>query len=370
MPDHQLQLGRAAGLVVLLLIVKRTFSAASVLRSWFYRLLLLQSGAIGMLLLGPQRLAYAIAAAGLRTATAAFLVCRLALHPFVAVRPTSHLVPPLAAAKQDIPGLSQQQRIDLPLRKLQVRECRTLPAGSSFSFCGCSWMLFYHLGVASAIQQQLVRPAEVSFCGASCGSLVAAALAIDVPMDRVLAFGLELHAASDSRLAGPMGDMSRIVRTGLEGLLPIDAHEQMNRLTAAGGKLVVSLSVWEPPMALRNVLDQRETFCSRDELIDLLLASCYIPLYYEDMQWYGQKLVFDGGATDNMPVIDKHTVTVSPKCAAAVISPRTRVFPDCISIMPGSQQDCLELFEQGRTDADLFITESIDTFGQVSRQIP
>merc|ERR1712166_1168529 len=116
-----------------------------------------------------------------------------ALHLLVAVRPSSRLVPPLAAAKEDIPGVEESAGLCLRKVQLQTRECRTLPAGSSFSFCGCSWMLFYHLGVASVIQQQLVRPAEVSFCGASCGSLVAAALAIDVPMERVLAFGLELH---------------------------------------------------------------------------------------------------------------------------------------------------------------------------------
>jgi hypothetical protein len=140
-------------------------------------------------------------------------------------------------------------------------------------------MMFYHLGVASMIQEHcVIRPgAEITFCGASSGSLVAAALALGVPMQSVKEFGAVMHAAADARFLGPFGDMTRIVRSGLEALFPLDSATRLNKFIANGGSLAVSLSVWDPvARKLRNVLDQRRHFESRDELITLLLCSCYI----------------------------------------------------------------------------------------------
>jgi hypothetical protein len=141
-------------------------------------------------------------------------------------------------------------------------------------------MLFYHLGVAVSLQDHCDL-AKVVFCGASCGSLVAAALAIGVPISELKNFAMKMHSAADARFWGPAGHMSHIVRGGLEAMLPDDAHELLN---AQDRPLAVSVSLWESIGKFKNKLDRRPRFESRTELITLLLCSCYIPLYVSSLQ--------------------------------------------------------------------------------------
>jgi len=300
---------------------------------------------IATIYFGPLQAAQRAIALVLKLYTAGFQTVRLALLPCVRVQGAAHVL-----------DRTLHLATSMPQGKY------VLPAGSSISFGGCSWKLFYHLGVASALQQRVSFSHPALFCGASCGTLVAAALALQIPMAKVKAFGMELHAGADGRMLGPVGDMSRIVREGLEAMLPEDAHELLNQLIDRGGGLVVSVSVWE--LGFKNVMDRRARFEHREQLINLLLCSCYIPFYYENVPWYdagNSKAMtvvgFDGGATDNMPVIDQHTITVSPVKASAVISPSIREFPDHLSIMPGSARDCEELFEQGYHDGCAFVAQ-------------
>lgn len=272
------------------------------------------TGLLGVYLFRSTNLFKVVVSCTVRFLSSAVCIGRLLCLPFVRVSPSPDLV-----------------KISEPCAKhIELSLCQ-IPDGASFSFCGCSWMLFYHLGVASSLQKHtVVRPGRlVTYCGASCGSLVAAALAIDVSMQAVKDFGMAMHAAADKRFLGPVGDMSRIVRSGLEALYPADAHTKLNHFLAAGNTLAVSVSVWDVRTCkLRNVLDQRRRFESRDELITLLLCSCHIPIYYETFQWYRATpdsepaLVLDGGATNNMPTIDESTITVSPRTREGVISPQ------------------------------------------------
>ena len=174
-----------------------------------------------------------------------------------------------------------------------------------------------------------------------------------------------MHAISDGRLLGPMGEMSLIVRSGLEALFPLDAHVVLNKFLAQGGTLAVSVSVWdEESFKFCSIIDQRRHFRSREELISLLLCSCYIPLYYEDVPYYtpasdsckdcSPRACLDGGVTNNMPCISPRTITVSPVIGEGVLSPQRLVFPASLSIMPGSRNDCEAMFHQGQLDAIAF----------------
>jgi hypothetical protein len=215
---------------------------------------------------GPRSLLQNLLAIVIRFSSFTLQVGRLACLPFVQVHASPNLV---RAPRPSAPSIVSES----------VR--RVVPDGASFSFDGCSWKLFYHLGVASVLQEQCVRQpgSKIGYAGASCGSLAAAALALDVPMKTVKEFGMAMHAAADARFLGPIGDMSRIVRAGLEALFPLDSASKLNAFLANGGTLAVSLSVWDPVACkLRNIQDRRSHFETRDELITLLLCSCYIPL--------------------------------------------------------------------------------------------
>jgi len=313
---------------------------------------LLQSLSLLVVLLGPRFFSQMMTVCILKTATAALQFARLAAMSFFTIMPSSSHIQSTNSHTQGGPPLPP------PTQKKTL-----LANGAAFSFSGCSWMLFYHLGVASTLQEECVFPADVIFCGASSGSLVAAALALDVDMRKVREFGMSLHSAADKRLLGPVGDMTRIVQTGLEALFPQDAHLRLNEFIAGGGGLAVSVSKWASPWKVENVLDRRGHFESRHELITLLLCSCYIPLYYETPQWYtsapgvGPVLALDGGLTDNMPRIDDSTITVSPVRNKAAISPREVAFPASLSLMPGSTEDCESLYQQGKLDAIAYLDD-------------
>lgn len=109
------------------------------------------------------------------------------------------------------------------------------------------------------------------FAGASCGSLIAAALACDVALDDMSQLAFTLARVAATRHWGPAGTMSHVVQSGLRILLPDDAHVKCN------GRLHVSLSSATLPP--RNVMVS--CFSSKEDMIQALLASCYIPLYYE-----------------------------------------------------------------------------------------
>ncbi len=113
--------------------------------------------------------------------------------------------------------------------------------------------------------------ARMHFAGASCGSLIAAALASSVALDEMSELAYTLAQFATTRHWGPVGAMSHVVATGLRRLLPDDAH------ITCSGRLHVSLSTATLPP--RNVTVS--SFASKDDMIRVLLASCYIPLYYE-----------------------------------------------------------------------------------------
>ena len=42
------------------------------------------------------------------------------------------------------------------------------------------------------------------------------------------------------------------------------------------------------------------------------MSSCYIPVYYEKTRTINGTLAFDGGLSNNQPLVDAHTIAVAP----------------------------------------------------------
>ncbi|OBS67888.1 hypothetical protein A6R68_03571, partial [Neotoma lepida] len=189
----------------------------------------------------------------------------------------------------------------------------------NLSFAACGFLGIYHLGAASAFcahGTRLLRDVK-AFAGASAGSLVAAVLLtapekIEECNQFTYMFAEETRRQSLGAMTPGFDFMARL-RSGMERILPPNAHE------LAHDRLHVSIT---NTRSRDNCLVSR--FSSRDDLIQVLLASSFIPIYagLKPVEYRGQTWV-DGGLTNSLPVLPAgRTVTVSPFCGRPDVSPR------------------------------------------------
>ncbi len=155
----------------------------------------------------------------------------------------------------------------------------------SLSFAGCAWLFPYHLGAIEAFRQESAFT-NALYLGASSGSLAAVVAALGIDTQLIMDHTLRFAADSRERRLGPIGRMSRYVAQGLHEQLPDDACQR------AAGR--VKISVTHLPRFQHELVDIG--VCqSREELISLLLGSCYIPVYYEKPVFWSGRWLIDGG---------------------------------------------------------------------------
>ncbi|CAL8358298.1 unnamed protein product [Lota lota] len=188
----------------------------------------------------------------------------------------------------------------------------------SISFAGCGFMGIYYVGAASCIFErfpQFFQKASKIY-GASAGSLMSTILTIGTPLEKSCLDLMSMAREARKRKLGPLHpafNLLQIVRDSLLETLPADAHVR------ASGKLCVSLTRVADG---KNVIVSE--FDTRDELIQVLLCSCFFPVYcglippsYRGVRY------MDGALSNNMPLFDqRNTITVSPFSGEADICPR------------------------------------------------
>ncbi|XP_029992105.1 patatin-like phospholipase domain-containing protein 2 isoform X2 [Sphaeramia orbicularis] len=192
----------------------------------------------------------------------------------------------------------------------------------NISFAGCGFRSIYYLGALSCILDRvphLVHGAS-RFCGASSGCLVAAALAVGIPMDDIC--GDLLNMAEEARklplsVFHPSFSLLRSVQRSLMDRLPEDAHLR------ASGRLYVSLTRLHDG---NNVLVSQ--FDSREELIQVLMCSCFFPVYCGFVPpSYRGVLYMDGALSNNMPLFEhRNTITLAPFSGESDICPTEGTF--------------------------------------------
>lgn len=175
-------------------------------------------------------------------------------------------------------------------------------------FSGCSWLCMYHIGVAQSLHEQKV-PVR-SYSGASSGSLVAVALASGIKPKKLRTAVTRIAEESRKHILGPLSRLSSILAEGLDSLLPGDAHE------TCSGRLEVSVTpVWTFEDGVLNNW-RVNTFESRKELIDCIVASCAIvPTFYK------KHLCFDGGLWYNYARQGRNVLVVNHRVMEGHISP-------------------------------------------------
>ena len=146
------------------------------------------------------------------------------------------------------------------------------------------------------------------------GALAGAALIGEVPLQLMAKNVLDVaHLASSNSLGAfsPSFSLANIMWDGLEHLLPDDIHIR------ATDKLYVSMTKISDRS---NLLVHK--FSSKHELLEALRASSFVPFVsgWRPPRFRGD-LVFDGGYSDNLPIFDPFTITVSPFAGDASICP-------------------------------------------------
>lgn len=185
----------------------------------------------------------------------------------------------------------------------------------NLSFCGCGFLGMYHVGVASAFHEFAPHISVDSISGVSAGSLVAVAhLCGNIQLAHTLTAFLEVAIDARSRTLGPLHPAFRLqdsVRESLQRVLPEDIHIK------ASGKLHLSLTRVRDG---ENVIINQ--FESKEELIQAILCSCFIPLFSGMIapKFRGTRYV-DGGFSNNQIILNDHTITVSPFAGECDICP-------------------------------------------------
>lgn len=181
---------------------------------------------------------------------------------------------------------------------------------------GSGFLGVYQVGALECLHHHIPKVIKnASAAGASAGALLAACMVCDVPLGTIKSSFIETAIAAQHWAMGPFNPNFKIedyLKLGLEAL-PHDAHLQAN------GRLFVSLT--KVKNLQNEIVSQWE---SRDELIQCLLCSCFIPVWSGSKfpVFRGEKFI-DGGFTNNLPVIQSSSITVSPFEAVVDICPKS-----------------------------------------------
>ncbi|KAM9674139.1 patatin-like phospholipase domain-containing protein 5 [Trichechus inunguis] len=189
----------------------------------------------------------------------------------------------------------------------------------SLSFCGSGFLGLYHVGVSHCLRERaphLLLGAH-RFYGASSGALNAVALVCGKSLDFCCAHLLGMIKVVKRLSLGvfhPAFAPIEFIKLALQEHLPANAH------ILASQRLGISLTRWPDG---KNIIVT--DFASRDELIQALLCTLYLPFYCGviPLEFRGERY-FDGGLSNNVPCEDpKSTITVAPFHGTLDICPQS-----------------------------------------------
>ncbi|XP_032844832.1 omega-hydroxyceramide transacylase isoform X2 [Tyto alba] len=251
-------------------------------------------------------------------------------------------------------------------------DLRDSSARFSLSFSGSGFLILYQIGVVQSLMElapKLLKSACKVY-GSSAGSIIAAAVVCGIGLDDIKEFFFTMTKEIRKTTLGPFSPKCSVmasIRDVLQQVLPEDSYR------LASGRLHISLT---RVVDGQNVIASE--FSSKEELIQALLCSCFLPIYcgFIPPSYRGVRYV-DGGFTGLQPVssLEEAVITVSPFTGELDICPRDcpAIFY-CFQIFNGSIQISLEnlcrisyalfppsttvlndIFSQGYQDTALFL---------------
>eukprot|EP00520_Triparma_pacifica_P019451 CAMPEP_0118634078 /NCGR_PEP_ID=MMETSP0785-20121206/1345_1 /TAXON_ID=91992 /ORGANISM="Bolidomonas pacifica, Strain CCMP 1866" /LENGTH=149 /DNA_ID=CAMNT_0006525009 /DNA_START=489 /DNA_END=935 /DNA_ORIENTATION=+ len=119
---------------------------------------------------------------------------------------------------------------------------------------------------------------------------------VDLGTMRDFMYSMLRDASYTTNPISPAGSMTAIVRGGLERFMKVGAYERCK-----GRLKVVVTEVNGLRGGDKFVKRVWSEWGSDEELVDCIMASCYVPIYYECPTMLEGKLCLDGGLVDNLP---------------------------------------------------------------------
>eukprot|EP00092_Neocalanus_flemingeri_P026542 GFUD01028766.1.p1 GENE.GFUD01028766.1~~GFUD01028766.1.p1 ORF type:complete len:371 (+),score=48.79 GFUD01028766.1:38-1150(+) len=186
--------------------------------------------------------------------------------------------------------------------------------GPNISFAGCGFNGIYHIGVCACLKNYAPQLYQNKILGTSAGAMAAVALICDLSLADMARHVVGLANTANQNVLGPLNpyfDLHGAFRDIWDRILPDDIAQKVS------GRLHISITKLED----RSNLLVSE-FYSKSDLLDAILGSSFVPMM---SGWHAPKfrgdLVFDGGYSDNLPVLGGKTITVSPFAGDVSICP-------------------------------------------------
>ena len=175
---------------------------------------------------------------------------------------------------------------------------------SKVSFSGAGWKVSFHLGVAKFLNEfDLVDRTNLKVSGSSAGSMVALSFLLSKNMEALHQRLLE--AADQVRYKYGLfgGNWTELAVKILVEFNELDTKPRIHEMLA--DRLFVNVTRFPFQKRLFSRFD------SNEHLIDVLLASAFIPAVAQRMTRPGAGwLYYDGSVTDNFPDLGEDTLRV------------------------------------------------------------
>nr|XP_023486994.1 patatin-like phospholipase domain-containing protein 5 isoform X2 [Equus caballus] len=189
----------------------------------------------------------------------------------------------------------------------------------NLSFSGSGFLGLYHVGVTQCLRERAPRLLQGArrIYGSSSGALNAMSIIVGKSVDFCCSRLLDMVKQVDQLSLGvfhPAFAPIEHIKQQLQADLPADIH------ILASQQLGISLTRWPDG---HNVIVT--DFASRDEVIQALICSLYLPFYCGVIppEFRGERYI-DGGLSNNLPFADcASTITVSPFYGTADICPQS-----------------------------------------------
>jgi len=197
---------------------------------------------------------------------------------------------------------------------------------NSFAMSGCGWLIPFYIGVIKAMKDRGVMNEFSTYGGTSSGSLGSLIACCDVKPEDAMRSVLELTTNAA---------FNRDKNTGLKAVLEplIDDHS----FRACQSRMFITMTkVWPNPNGVVTVVSE---FDSKQHLLEVVAASCFIPLYSATQLavTVGKEtdLYVDGGVLAFMPPVGDITISPFPRRfiyeLLPVIKPNPKTYrPACI----------------------------------------
>jgi hypothetical protein len=213
----------------------------------------------------------------------------------------------------------------------------------SISFQGSGCVLVYHIGAARYVEDHF-DTSNVTYLGASGGAIIAAMMAMDLGMD--FAYAENCRIAKFSRVPpfGPFGRILDDVCNAFEEML-VDWSDERVANHLAGGRLVLSMTHMSTGAARLMC-----HYPTKRHAIDSVFCSLNLPIFACPFRRVEGEFFIDGGLTNNAPILDEHTIRVSPTDRTADVRPAEG--PSLIEfLVPGNEEYMRAMHDQGYLDA-------------------